>query len=287
MLIRVIHFIFLILTSASLASCTGKYSVDSYKQISRTLRKDYKIGRADLVLEYDLASIDNSNCIFAKDFGLFANEKTYAQRYLNKFRAKHPSSEHFSEEAKIKIRKILSLLLELQNKYQFLSNSNYQRVKALSRADSIKMDPKQELAHLDEISAHLPLMMPSYNPYISSRYGNRKHPSNGQYKMHCGIDLAAKNMAPIYASARGKVSFVGKQKHYGLLVEIDHGKGFKTRYAHLKQTFVHNRQKVIRGEVIGLQGSSGNAKGEHLHFEIHNYGKHLDPYDFIGHNYEC
>ena len=59
------------------------------------------------------------------------------------------------------------------------------------------------------------------------------------------------------------------------------------KYTHLKKTFVKKGQKVIRSQAIALQGRSGNAHGDHLHFEIHIAGKHVNPYDFIGHNYEC
>jgi murein DD-endopeptidase MepM/ murein hydrolase activator NlpD len=168
-----------------------------------------------------------------------------------------------------------------------LTKNHYQNVKRIAKADFNKIHSKAELDKLDQITSNLPLMLPSYNSYISSNYGIRKHPDNKKYKMHCGIDLVANYHAPIYASATGKVSFVGHQNGYGTTVEISHENNIKTKYTHLKKAFVKKGQKVIRSQAIALQGRSGNAHGDHLHFEIHIAGKHVNPYDFIGHNYEC
>ncbi|NBU53063.1 MAG: M23 family metallopeptidase [Alphaproteobacteria bacterium] len=282
------RFIFILLLPFLLQACsTTKYSIDSYKKLTSDLQKNYKIKRADLVLSYDLARIDSTSCIFSKELGLFANDKIYAQKYLQKFKEKYRSNTPFAKEAKLKVQKITTLLTRLQNKYKILAKNHYQNVKKIAKADFTKVNSKAELAKLDQITSHLPLMLPSYNSYISSNYGIRKHPSNKKHKMHCGIDLVAGYHAPIYASANGKVSFVGHQNGYGTTVEISHENNIKTKYTHLKKTFVKKGQKVIRSQAIALQGRSGNAHGDHLHFEIHIAGKHVNPYDFIGHNYEC
>lgn len=282
------RFIFIFLLSFLLQACsTTKYSIDSYKKLTSDLQKTYKIKRADLILSYDLARIDSTSCIFSKDLGLFANDKIYAQKYLQKFKEKYRSNTAFVKEAKLKVQKVTSLLTKLQNKYKILAKNHYQNVKRIAKADFSKNNPSTELSKLDQIASNLPLMLPSYNSYISSNYGIRKHPGNKKYKMHCGIDLVASYHAPIYASANGKVSFVGHQNGYGTTVEISHENNIKTKYTHLKKTFVKKGQKVIRSQAIALQGRSGNAHGDHLHFEIHIAGKHVNPYDFIGHNYEC
>lgn len=285
MLFRHIYFLllFLLLDACS----TTHYSIDSYKQVSKEISKTYNLSRADLVLSYDLARLDNSSCIFSKELGLFANEKAYAKGYLQRFKSHYRSPKYLSLEARGKIKKLSSLLIKLQGKYKVLSKRDFDKVKKLSKADLTKIDARGELIKLDRMTAHIPLMLPSYNPCFSSGYGNRKHPISKQYKMHCGVDLVAKEKAPIYAAAYGRVSFVGKRNGYGTVVEIEHGPLFKTRYAHLKDSLVRTGQKVIRGQAIGLQGCSGNAVGEHLHFEIHIAGTHVNPYDFIGYNYEC
>ncbi len=277
-----------LLLSLSLQACsTSNYSIDSYKKVNKELQKNHKFNRADLVSSYDLAKINNTNCIFAQDLGRFANEKSYAQTYLQKFKSNYHRGINLSKEAKRKIKRITNLLLNLQNKYKILTNNDYHQVKKIAKSDLGKTNSTKTLAKLDGIISHLPLMLPSYNPCISSSYGVRKHPISKELKMHCGIDLVAHHLAPIYASASGKISFVGNKNGYGVIVEISHGGNIKTKYAHLKKTFVKKGQKVIRGQAIALQGKSGNAKGDHLHFEINLAGNHINPYDFIGHNYEC
>lgn len=282
------RFTFILILFFLLQACsTTKYSIDSYKKLTSDLQKTYKTKRADLILSYDLAEIDNTSCIFSKDLGLFANDKIYAQKYLQKFKEKYRSNTPFGKEANLKVQKITTLLTKLQNKYKILTKKHYQNVKRIAKADFNKIDSKAELDKLDQITSNLPLMLPSYNSYISSNYGMRKHPGNKKYKMHCGIDLVANYHAPIYASATGKVSFVGHQNGYGTTVEISHKNNIKTKYTHLKKAFVKKGQKVIRSQAIALQGRSGNAHGDHLHFEIHIAEKYVNPYDFIGHNYEC
>jgi murein DD-endopeptidase MepM/ murein hydrolase activator NlpD len=283
-----LKFIFVLLLPFLLQACsTTKYSIESYKKVNNELKKTYKLTRPDLISNYNLVKLDDTNCIFSKDLGLFANEKIYAQTYLQKFKSKHRSGLHLSKEAELKIRKISNILIRLQNKYKILTDKNYSSVKKIAKSDFNKANPREDLAKLDQIISHLPLMLPSYNAYCSSNYGIRKHPVSKRYKMHCGVDLAAHHQAPIYASASGTVSFIGKQNGYGTVVEINHGNNIKTKYAHLKKTFVRKEQKVIRAQVIALQGRSGSTRGDHLHFEVHLAGNHINPYDFIGHNYEC
>lgn len=228
----ILIFFFSLLLQA--CSTTSNYSIDSYKKVSRQLQKSYKLNKPHLVLSYDLARVDNTSCIFSKDFGLFANEKLHAQTYLQKFKTKYHSTAHLSKEAKLKIKKITNLLIKLQKKHKLLNKNNYYKVTKIAKLNFNKINAGKELEKLDQIISHLPLMLPSYNPCISSRYGIRKHPINKKRKMHCGIDLVSTKKAPIYASANGKISFVGIQNGYRVVVEIQHGNNLKTKYAHLK-----------------------------------------------------
>jgi hypothetical protein len=121
------RFIFILLLPFLLQACsTTKYSIDSYKKLTSDLQKNYKIKRADLVLSYDLARIDSTSCIFSKELGLFANDKIYAQKYLQKFQEKYRSNTPFAKEAKLKVQKITTLLTRLQNKYKILAKNHYQ-----------------------------------------------------------------------------------------------------------------------------------------------------------------
>jgi murein DD-endopeptidase MepM/ murein hydrolase activator NlpD len=117
---------------------------------------------------------------------------------------------------------------------------------------------------------------------ISDYFGWRKDPFTGQPAQHQGIDLCAVTGTPVYATAKGIVtiseySFGG----YGNLIEISHGFGYKTRYAHLNKIFVKENQKVERGQLIGLVGNTGRSTGEHLHYEVRIMDTPVNPLYYI------
>jgi len=114
----------------------------------------------------------------------------------------------------------------------------------------------------------LPAGRPVTGGWISSIFGPRADPMTGKKEFHEGIDFAGKPGSPILAVATGIVTWSGKQYGYGNLVEIDHGNGYRTRYAHNKKNLAVLGQKVEQGEMIALMGSSGHSTGTHLHFEV-------------------
>jgi hypothetical protein len=118
--------------------------------------------------------------------------------------------------------------------------------------------------------------------YVSSVFTNsRWHPSLDRPRPHTGIDIVAPRGTPVVASAHGRVGSVGHQGEYGLLVEIDHGYGVMTRYAHLSRALVKVGQQVGRGDTIGNVGQSGLATGPHLHYEVLVHGEPANPRRFI------
>jgi murein DD-endopeptidase MepM/ murein hydrolase activator NlpD len=127
----------------------------------------------------------------------------------------------------------------------------------------------------------LPLVAPMTHYRLSSSFGGRKDPINGRAARHDGIDLAGPMRSPIYASAPGRVVHAGWKGALGRTVEIDHGNGILTRYAHLQRTSVKRGQKVSFGQKIGQLGTSGRSTGPHLHYEIRVNGKAVDPEKFI------
>ena len=133
------------------------------------------------------------------------------------------------------------------------------------------------LRRLNEI---LPLGKP-VNSRITSNYGTRKDPFTGKPKKHRGIDFAGKIGTELMAVAPGRVVSAGERVGYGTTVEIDHGLGFTTLYAHLSQILVSRGGWVRPGTVIGLAGSSGRSTGPHLHYEIRYKGAPFDPTKFI------
>ena len=134
-----------------------------------------------------------------------------------------------------------------------------------------------------ERMASMPAIMPIAKDKckIVSGFGYRFHPILKYMRLHTGIDLTAQTGTPIYATGDGVVRVAGRNPEgysgYGVVVEIDHGFGFHTLYAHLNTFTVNSGQKVKRGEQIGTVGSSGMSTGAHLHYEVILNGKKVDP----------
>ena len=113
-------------------------------------------------------------------------------------------------------------------------------------------------------------------------FGSRVHPISGRISGHQGIDLGGRTGNPVYATGDGTVAFNNEGvRGYGLQVLIDHGFGYKTRYAHLSKILVSPGQKVKRGELIGEVGSTGRSTGPHLHYEVIYRGQHVDPINYF------
>jgi murein DD-endopeptidase MepM/ murein hydrolase activator NlpD len=129
--------------------------------------------------------------------------------------------------------------------------------------------------------------VPSQKPVRDFRYtsvfGVRGNPfGGGGGEMHPGLDMAAPIGTPVYATADG---FVGRAERtyggYGNLVQLEHGKGIETRYGHLSQILVHSGQRVHRGDLIALMGSTGRSTGSHLHYEVRIDGRAVNPMPFL------
>lgn len=127
----------------------------------------------------------------------------------------------------------------------------------------------------------LPLAAPLAEYRVSSGFGIRKDPIKRRRASHEGIDLQAGLRSPVQATAPGRVVFAGRKGAYGRLVEIDHGLGVRTRYAHLAAIHVTVGQRVGAGHRVGLLGSSGRSTGPHLHYEVLVDDKPRNPARFL------
>jgi murein DD-endopeptidase MepM/ murein hydrolase activator NlpD len=119
-------------------------------------------------------------------------------------------------------------------------------------------------------------------PRLSSRFGYRSDPLRHTLRMHSGIDIPGPLGTPVLASAAGTVRFAGAAGGYGRMVEIAHGGGLTTRYAHLSRILVVPGTLVTRGETIALMGSTGRSTGSHLHFEVRMGGRAANPLAYFG-----
>jgi hypothetical protein len=126
--------------------------------------------------------------------------------------------------------------------------------------------------------------MPTINPcegFVSRGFGMHNDPFTGSYQLHKGIDIAAPKGTPVSTTADGVVASTTYQSGLGNLIVIDHGNGYSTYYGHLSKIMVAPGHKVNRGEVIGLVGSTGYSTGPHLHYEVHENGRAVNPSKFI------
>jgi hypothetical protein len=148
-----------------------------------------------------------------------------------------------------------------------------------TRAESLEI----LLGQLDDKRQRL-VSMPSIWPskgWMTSRFGTRVSPFTGRRQKHNGIDIAAAGGTPIYAPARGRVTFAGRKGPLGNALVLDHGFGVKTVYGHTREFLVATGDTVERGDRIALIGSTGRSTGPHLHYVVEVKGKPRNPLDYI------
>ena len=145
-------------------------------------------------------------------------------------------------------------------------------------------DLDQALGRLDAVRRHarkLPIGVPAPGRELTSRFGNRRDPFLGRLAFHGGIDFRTPTGTPIFSTGAGIVVHAGRNGGYGKMVEIDHGNGITTRYAHLSAVEVREGDRVTSGDRIGRSGSTGRSTGPHLHYEVRRNGDAIDPMRFL------
>jgi len=153
-------------------------------------------------------------------------------------------------------------------------------------------DVFQLAKNADEMSFCVPAISPvnitARRIRFSSSFGYRPDPFTGSYRMHTGIDLSGPVGEPIYATGNGRVVEIGHDFYgYGNFVLIDHGFGYKTRYAHLKMSMVMVGKPIRRGEQIGLMGNTGRSRGPHLHYEVIYRNRPVNPVNYFSRDIEA
>jgi murein DD-endopeptidase MepM/ murein hydrolase activator NlpD len=159
----------------------------------------------------------------------------------------------------------------------------------------VPLDPRLDFnAHVEALDASLkvldsaqdvlakaPLGNPAPGSPLSSPFGVRTDPFLGHQAMHTGLDFKAGTGTAVRSAADGKVIDAGRNGGYGNMVEIDHGNGMTTRYAHLSRITVKDGDKIKRGDKLGEVGSTGRSTGPHLHYEVRRHGNAVDPRNFL------
>jgi murein DD-endopeptidase MepM/ murein hydrolase activator NlpD len=139
---------------------------------------------------------------------------------------------------------------------------------------------EERLAFQADQLALTPTLAPSFG-VLTAGFGQRSDPFTGQQEFHTGIDISSPTGGRVVSPASGTVVRVGWQNGYGRVVEISHGFGIRTVYAHLETSRVAEGQRVHRGDLVGLIGSTGRSTGPHLHYEVQVAGKPVNPLDYV------
>lgn len=133
----------------------------------------------------------------------------------------------------------------------------------------------------ETVAISIPSAQPVANLQLTSNFGVRSDPFRGTAAMHAGIDIPGKIGTPIYATADGIIARAERAGGYGNLIAVNHGKGIETRYGHLSKILVAENTKVVRGQLIGLMGSTGRSTGSHLHYEVRIEGRAVNPMPYM------
>lgn len=176
-----------------------------------------------------------------------------------------------------------------QFEHSALLVSTAMKMDILTKKTYIQSRSFDEVSVLAKRAGEMAACVPSIYPFErtarvhqSSSFGYRFHPIRKSVIFHEGIDFSGPSGEPIFATGDGVVEQVQYQYFgYGNCVVIDHGFGYKTRYAHLKETKVTKGQKVSRGDQIATMGNTGQSTGTHLHYEVIYMGKHINPWNFL------
>lgn len=175
--------------------------------------------------------------------------------------------DFLSEYSQLKLQKAFDYMDEVSRKVEF------EKRQYIEVSDKLKKNKK--------LFASMPAIKPCTGILAAHGFGMRLHPILNIRRMHEGIDIITNRGTPVHAAGKGKVDYVGYKGGLGLAVEIDHGFGYRTVYAHLSKALVKRGQKVVRGDLIAKTGNSGLSSGPHLHYEVQHNGVKQNPLEFF------
>jgi len=259
-------------------------------------------------LEGDLTSVENNLQVALTERNQALFEGAGMRRQINQLRAR---LETLQENEENSIDRLTSQASSSNQSAERIIEATGLNVEALLKAKGVATSPigqggpfipaddaslpgstlKNKLSTLDNylnrwqslqgVMKNLPLASPMDTYHITSLFGKRRDPINKKWAAHYGLDFGGTFKSKILATAPGKVTFAGWKSKYGRFIEIDHGAGIRTRYAHLNKIFVKRGQMIRFRQKIGLLGKSGRTTGAHLHYETVFNGKLKNPLKFI------
>ena len=180
------------------------------------------------------------------------------------------SADYLSRNLKIKDADVRDLLNSVDD---MIRSIEFEKIQTQEIANQLKLN--------EELHKCIPAIKPTVGNYSINGFGMRKHPILGIRRFHYGIDINCDKGTPVRAPGDGKVSVVERRAGLGLVIEVDHGFGYRTIYAHLSKAMVKEGEITKRGQQLAKSGNSGLSSGPHLHYEVHHQGIAVDPTDFF------
>lgn len=257
--------VFLVLNNLLGIDDNPNQKISALRNENRELKKEIKrIAESyqNMLSEVDSISVLNSELRIAANLEAISDE----ERLLGT----GGSESYLSSNLNISDKEIKNLLKSVDDMIGYVS---FEKEQTLQIAKKIQQNQK--------LYDCIPAIMPTTGNYLIYDFGMRKHPILGVRRFHHGIDINCNYGTEVHSPGDGKVTAVERRAGFGRVVEIDHGFGYKTIYAHLSKAMVKRGQSVKRGEVIAKSGNSGLSTGPHLHYEVHHNGVTLDPTDFF------
>jgi murein DD-endopeptidase MepM/ murein hydrolase activator NlpD len=278
-----LHYAYIFVAAAIVGAFTitgmaGSYSrmllkTASFNQVRsqrEALRKDYaQLQQVAHEKEVQAASLGSLASEVTALYGLRQNKMTAAKAAATATPVvTEPVGDSFSQQAYTRSLDQLNVLRSTA-----LSGQVYQ---------TLDLTPRRQFGGLDDIlaGANAPSLWPVVGP-ITSSFGEREDPFNGEGAFHAGVDISASFGEPIRATADGTIETAGMASGYGREVVIDHGYGVKTIYGHMSGFAVTSGQQVSRGQIIGYVGMSGRATAPHVHYEVRIRNTPVNPHKYL------
>ncbi|MBE0570887.1 MAG: M23 family metallopeptidase [Ignavibacteriaceae bacterium] len=240
-------------------------TISSLKNENRELKKEIKrITESYNQIAVDLKEIAALN----SELRVFANLEPISDE--ERLLGVGGSADYLSSNLNIRDVEVKNLLNSVE---EMIRDVEFEKNQTLEIADRLNMNV--------ELKKCIPAIKPTIGNYSIHGYGMRRHPILGVRRFHHGIDFNCNTGTPVRSPGDGKVSVVERRSGFGLVIEIDHGFGYRTIYAHLSKAMVKEGEKIKRGQTLAKSGNSGLSTGPHLHYEVHHNGISLDPSDFF------
>lgn len=264
------------------------YVVYDYSKLKRSTLNTYSLEKKMAGQAEEINSQRKQIQTFAKEINILKTEIVELNSFESKIRVIANIEKTADQDGVFgvggSIPEDLNPNISIEKKHNSLLREMHDQVSGLNQATTKQKDGFQTLLQYLQDQRNLLASTPAICPtkgWVTSKFGYRTSPFTGLKEFHKGLDIATRKGTPVIATADGVVSFSGKKGFLGKVVSIDHGHGVVSRYAHLSKMKKKQGEKVKRGDIIGLVGSSGRSTGPHLHYDVRVNGVNVNPEKYI------